>query len=111
MKVLKQIAESGIFLPHLSKIHLRIEVDCAKHIAQLTTVSLLDVTKRHIDFLTDFRIIPVLIKVVERGVLIHSKPLPVHSSLHTAHISLVLFDIIFFLFLSHIAQILYKQHG
>ena len=70
VEVLQQVAQDGVLFLHVPQIHLRIEVDRAEHIAQLAAVSVLDMGQRHIDFLPDFRIVPVVVEVIEGGFLV-----------------------------------------
>lgn len=111
VKVFQQIAEGRILLPWFAKIHLRVEVDGAEYISQLSAVMVFNLSQRHVDLLTNLRIVAVFIEVIKRGMFVNGKAFAAHGALHAAHVAVILFDVLLTLFLGNIAQIFHEQHG
>ena len=110
MKVLQQVSECRVLLPWFAKIHLRVEVDGAKHVSQFSAVMILDLPQRHVDLLTNLRIVAVFIEVIKRGMFVDGEAFAAHGALHAAHVAILL-DVLLALFLGNIAQIFHEQHG
>ena len=108
VKVLQQIAEGRVLLPRFAKIHLRVEVDGAKHVSQFSAVMILDLSQRHVDLLTNLRIVAVFIEVIKRGMFVDGEAFAAHSALHAAHVALILFDVLLTLFLGNVTQIFHE---
>ena len=71
----------------------------------------LNMVQRHIDFLTDFSIVPLGIEIIECGLLVHCKSLTAHSPFHPTYIAVILFDVLLAPLFRNIAEVLHKQHG
>ena len=111
VEIFQQIAERGVFLLHFPEIHLGIEVNGPEHVAQLSAVVLFNAGQCYIDHLADLRLTAVTVQIIKGGLFIHGKALTAHGALHTAHITLILLDVLLAFLLGNIAEIFYKQHG
>ena len=69
---------------------------------------ILDLSQRHVDLLTNLRIVAVFIEVIKRGMFVDGEAFAAHGALHAAHVALILFDVLLTLFLGNVTQIFHE---
>ena len=108
MEIFQQVAQRSIFGLDVAEVHLRVEVDGAKHIAQLGAVALFNVGQRNVDLLADFIVGAMFVEIIKGGIGIHGEALAAHGPFHAALVAVVLFQIVRSPLLGDVAQVFYE---
>lgn len=76
LEVFQQVAECRVLFFDVAEVNLGVEVDGAEHVAQLSTVVILDVGKGDVDLLADLCIRAVFVQIIEGGFPVEGEPAP-----------------------------------
>ena len=109
VKIFQQIAQGGVFGFHVAEIHVGVEVNRPKDVAEFAAVALLNLRQSHVDFLPDGVVVAVRVEVIKRRFRIHF--FAAHGAFHAFRIPVVLPLIRGAAFLGHVTEVLDEQHG